>query len=607
MPGPVRRGRTGADRPARRRGGGHRRRLGRRRRRAGAAGPLRRGSPGWSASTPPGSAAGRGGRRTVSWYEVDRARPGLTGALRRGHGGRPPRGRPRPGRRPRRPAAAQHPGRADRHHRRLRRRGAPGRRGQQRARVRGVRRTTRSRWATTRRCGRCRRPAWSATCWRWSGSRPASRRSHRGLSVTVLRPAVVLGAGDREPMAALLSAPRLLRIRGAATRWQFCHVADLAAAVEVAALAPAGTLDGPANVACEGWLTHDELERVSGRRSLELPERVAVGTAERLHRLGLTPGAAERAGLPDSSLGGGLRPGCARRAGSRHTPTRRRSPTTWPRGRRTAAAGCGSTRAAPPRRPPPPARRSRWSAPPPWSGGPAGAVPAEPPTLSIGDCPGHGDTPERAPRRRAPAYRDKHVAGGLARDPAGGARRRRRVGELGRAPARAGRSGGQRGGAPPLRRGAGAQPPRPSRSARRRRHRRARRRHPLTLRRAFGPADLSSSHEPARRHHDHGRGAAARAGARRLPAPGAVRGARPRPDPRHAGRRPERQADHQADRPHRGQDRRAPQPDHRVGPRPARPARRDARLARPGARGGAAGGDLPARPDRAADRREEHP
>jgi nucleoside-diphosphate-sugar epimerase len=117
----------------------------------------------------------------------------------------------------------------------------------------------------------------------------ASRRSHRGLTVTVLRPAVVLGAGDREPMAALLSAPRLLRIRGAATRWQFCHVADLAAAVELAALAPPGKLDGPANVACAGWLDHDELERVSGRRSLELPERVAVGTAERLHRLGLTP------------------------------------------------------------------------------------------------------------------------------------------------------------------------------------------------------------------------------------------------------------------------------------------------------------------------------
>lgn len=117
----------------------------------------------------------------------------------------------------------------------------------------------------------------------------SSRRTHRGLAVTVLRPAVVLGAGDREPMAALLGAPRLLRIRGADTRWQFCHVADLAAAVELAALAPPGVLDGPANVACDGWLDHDELERVSGRRSLELPERVAVGTAERLHRLGITP------------------------------------------------------------------------------------------------------------------------------------------------------------------------------------------------------------------------------------------------------------------------------------------------------------------------------
>ena len=116
-----------------------------------------------------------------------------------------------------------------------------------------------------------------------------SRRTHRGLAVTVLRPAVVLGAGDREPMAALLGASRLLRIRGADTRWQFCHVTDLAAAVELAALAAPGVLDGPANVGCDGWLDHETLEKLTGRRSLELPERVAVGTAERLHRLGITP------------------------------------------------------------------------------------------------------------------------------------------------------------------------------------------------------------------------------------------------------------------------------------------------------------------------------
>jgi nucleoside-diphosphate-sugar epimerase len=113
-----------------------------------------------------------------------------------------------------------------------------------------------------------------------------ARRTHRGLVVTVLRPAIVLGAGDREPLATLLAAPRLLRIRGAAGHWQFCHVVDLAAAIELALL---GELAGAVNVGSDGWLDSTELERITGRRGLELPERVAVGTAERLHRLGLTP------------------------------------------------------------------------------------------------------------------------------------------------------------------------------------------------------------------------------------------------------------------------------------------------------------------------------
>jgi len=115
-----------------------------------------------------------------------------------------------------------------------------------------------------------------------------ARRTHRGLAVIVLRPATVLGAGDREPMAALLSAPRLLRIRGVDGHWQFCHVDDLAAAIELAALGGLGDAEA-ATVAADGWLTSAELERVTGRRGLELPERVAVGTAERLHRLGVTP------------------------------------------------------------------------------------------------------------------------------------------------------------------------------------------------------------------------------------------------------------------------------------------------------------------------------
>jgi len=110
--------------------------------------------------------------------------------------------------------------------------------------------------------------------------------AHPALTVTVLRPAIVLGAGPGSALAALFEAPRLLRLRGTRPRWQFCHVDDLAAAAEAVLLAG---LAGPVNVGCEGFCEHEEVERATGRRSLELPERVAVATAERLHRLGITP------------------------------------------------------------------------------------------------------------------------------------------------------------------------------------------------------------------------------------------------------------------------------------------------------------------------------
>lgn len=112
-----------------------------------------------------------------------------------------------------------------------------------------------------------------------------SARTHRGLNVAVLRPATVLGAEGGGGMASLVEAPRLLLVKGTSPRWQFCHVVDLAAAVELAAL---GVVSGPANVACDGWLDQEEVEQISGRRSLDLPERVATATAERLHRLGVT-------------------------------------------------------------------------------------------------------------------------------------------------------------------------------------------------------------------------------------------------------------------------------------------------------------------------------
>ena len=157
----------------------------------------------------------------------------------------------------------------------------------------------------------------------------ASRRSHRGLAVTVLRPAVVLGAGDREPMAALLGAPRLLRIRGADTHWQFCHVADLAAAVELAALAPAGRARragerglrraGSTTTSWSGSAAGAAWSCPSGSRS-GWPSG-CTGWASPRRR---------RASWPTSSTRGwSTAAGCGRPAGRRRTPTPRRSPTTW--------------------------------------------------------------------------------------------------------------------------------------------------------------------------------------------------------------------------------------------------------------------------------------
>ena len=40
---------------------------------------------------------------------------------------------------------------------------------------------------------------------------------------------------------------------------------------------------------CEGWLEPEEVEEISGRRRFELPAGLTFGTAQRLHRLGLTP------------------------------------------------------------------------------------------------------------------------------------------------------------------------------------------------------------------------------------------------------------------------------------------------------------------------------
>ena len=113
-----------------------------------------------------------------------------------------------------------------------------------------------------------------------------SRRVNPGTAVTVVRPAALVGDAVDTLLTRHFEAPRLLAVRGCAPRWQFCHVNDLVSALELAAV---GDVTGDFAVGCDGSLAQDEVEELSGLKSIELPARLTFGTAERLHRLGVTP------------------------------------------------------------------------------------------------------------------------------------------------------------------------------------------------------------------------------------------------------------------------------------------------------------------------------
>lgn len=121
--------------------------------------------------------------------------------------------------------------------------------------------------------------------------RLADHARRTGVEVVVARPAALVGAGA-ELAGALprtLSAPRLLAVRGVEPLWQLCHADDLVTGLVVAVR---GAVRGAFAVASAGWLTQADVEELSGRRRLELPAAVVLSTADRLHRLGVAPGAA---------------------------------------------------------------------------------------------------------------------------------------------------------------------------------------------------------------------------------------------------------------------------------------------------------------------------
>lgn len=111
-------------------------------------------------------------------------------------------------------------------------------------------------------------------------------RSHPGVHVTVVRPAALVGPGIDTVLTRHFEAPRLLVVKGSEPCWQFCHVDDLVSALEHAVL---GRVEGAVTVGSDGWLDQEDVELITGMRRIELPEAVATGAAERLHRLRLTP------------------------------------------------------------------------------------------------------------------------------------------------------------------------------------------------------------------------------------------------------------------------------------------------------------------------------
>jgi nucleoside-diphosphate-sugar epimerase len=113
-----------------------------------------------------------------------------------------------------------------------------------------------------------------------------STRAHRGMEITVVRPAALVGEGVDTLITRHFEAPRLLTVKGCVTRWQFCHIDDLVSALE---LAVAGEVTGAFAVGCDGWLEPDQLEELSGLKRIELPAGLTFATAQRLHRAGITP------------------------------------------------------------------------------------------------------------------------------------------------------------------------------------------------------------------------------------------------------------------------------------------------------------------------------
>lgn len=113
------------------------------------------------------------------------------------------------------------------------------------------------------------------------------RDAHPSATVAILRPTVTVAAEGNGWLAKALARSTSLPVTDEEPPAQFLDVADLAAAVD---LARRERLDGPRNVAPDGWISGDTLRALAGGAPrVRLPERLAVRLAGMRWRWGLTP------------------------------------------------------------------------------------------------------------------------------------------------------------------------------------------------------------------------------------------------------------------------------------------------------------------------------
>ena len=109
---------------------------------------------------------------------------------------------------------------------------------------------------------------------------------HPDVTVAVLRPTIAVAEDTTDWLASSLWAGTPFAPGEGDLPVQFVHLDDLADAVD---LARREQLDGPFNVAPDGWMHADDLRKLAGRGPrVRLPERVSHRLAQWRWKLGLT-------------------------------------------------------------------------------------------------------------------------------------------------------------------------------------------------------------------------------------------------------------------------------------------------------------------------------